>query len=265
MITKLLPLEKITTIRQDGSIWVHHIETEDDCKMAEMVIGHGSNLLIKQAREVYKLSERFNYIKQQGDRLLVGGATPIRQILRYCLANGLTGMEFLTGVPASLGGVVYMNAGAFGDQMGDIVDYIRVFDLKEKASKLVNGIRFSYRNTNIDGIILEAALKLKRKDRGLIKSKMENVIKRRLKSAHIKNTFGSVFKNPQEKPAGWLIERVGLKGFKKNTAMISPKHANYILGLGRARIDDILYLIDMAKERVLKTFGIELSEEVVIL
>ncbi|AEA33940.1 UDP-N-acetylmuramate dehydrogenase [Hippea maritima] len=266
MITKILPLSLLTSIRLKGEIKLNYIENEVECiNVGKNIIGNGSNLLIKQAREVYKLSSRFSYIHKDKEILITGAATPVAKILNYCRKNGLSGLEFLTGVPATIGGAAFMNAGAFNQEIGPLITYLKVFDFREKTVKVIEDVGFHYRCTQIYGIVLEVAFKLTKDTVESITKRMRDFIRKRLKNAHIKNTFGSVFKNPKEKPAGWLIENVGLKGFKKDTAMISSKHANYILGSRNTNVDDVLYLIDKAKNDVFKTFNIELEEEVVIL
>ena len=256
----------LTTIHQDGIVDVVYIEKEDELNFIDApVIGGGSNILIIKNNKVFKLSDQFNYIKQNKEELVVGAATPLKSLILYCIKHSLGGLEFLSGVPATVGGAIKSNAGAFEKEISDILRYVKIFDSSDRSIKVLDKseIEFSYRKSSIDGVIIETAFNLKNSNS--VKDKVIEILKKRLTKAHLSFTFGSVFKNPTDGYAGWYIEQVGLKGFRKNTAAISPKHANFIIGGQITNTYDILYLIDLAKERVFKTFSIELTEEVVFI
>ena len=264
MITKTVQLREITTIKQTGKVELNFIENIEELKDVNFVVGNGSNLLVKQQKKLYKLSDNFNFIRKEQGFIRVGAATPVKRLIGFCLENEISCIEFLAGVPATVGGTVFMNAGAFGKDMSDIVK--RVYFVNQGKLKETDAEGFSYRKSNIEGIIVEVLLKYKKEKIEHLKEKLKGFINLRIKNAHLRNTFGSVFKNPSDsKPAGWLIERVGLKGYTYGSVRFSPKHANYILSNGYANIDDILFLIDKAKDEVFKAFRIELKEEVVIL
>ena len=266
MITKTVPLKFLTTLHQKGDVTVKYIEHEREISGDIVLIGGGSNILIKGANLVSKLSERFDYIYREGNLIRVGAATPLKKLIAFIVNNSLSCLEFLSGVPASVGGATIMNAGAFGYEISDFIDYVLIYDPLSKEKVVSKNIVFNYRNSSITGIILEVGIRCKRVEAETVKDRVVFYVKHRKKNAHLSNTFGSVFKNPSnDLPAGKLIESCGLKGAKKNTAMISPKHGNYIIGKGLVDVDDVLYLIDLAKNEVLKRFSIELEEEVRII
>ncbi len=266
MITKIVPLKYLTSIRQNGCITVNYIENDRDLDNVKSVIGCGSNVLIKNTKTVYKLSPNFGYIKINGNVVRVGGATTIRQFTNFMINRSLSCIEFLSGVPASVGGAVFMNAGAFGNEILDFLEYVLIKTPEKKLKIEKPNLNFSYRNSNLNGIILEVGIRCRKKEKSQIIEKIVSSIKVRKNKAHLRNTFGSVFKNPKQNlPAGRLIEECGLKGRAKGTAMISPKHGNFIIGKGLVNVDDVLFLIDSAKNEVLKQFSIELEEEVKII
>ncbi len=271
MIKKTVDLAKLTSINLDGQIDIGILESLDDVKNLEeyfFIFGGGSNLLVKNKNlNFYKLSERFSYAKIKDNILVCGAALRLSSLMRFLIESRISSLEFLAGVPATLGGAVFMNAGAFRNSIADKILYVKVF-CKNSGTVILprEKLNFGYRYSGLDGcVILEAGFSYKRVDKTEIENEIRNNIKTRLIKAHLKNTFGSVFKNPTNDFAGKLIEESGLKGLKKNSAEISKKHANYIIGSKRTYIDDVLFLMDRAKEAVLKNFGIELEEEVRII
>lgn len=264
-----ISISAITSFRQDGLCVLNYIETLDDLAKVEQgsVIGAGSNLLVKTKRAIYKLSKRFSYINISGSLAMIGGATSIGFINKTLIENGLSGLEFLGGVPASIGGCVKMNAGAFGKAIENIFEYAICYS-PDKGIYTVykNEAGFCYRSSNFNNkIILEVGLRLKKKDTQNIMTEIRENIKTRVIKAPLVRTFGSIFKNPPNIFAGKLIEESGLKGKTINDCMISEKHANYMINLHKATIDDALQLIDIVKNNVYKKFNIELQEEVIIL
>lgn len=267
MITKTVPLKELTTIRQKGSVVLSYIEDLAEIEGKPILIGSGSNVIIKKSSKLYKLSEKFNYIKKrENGLLLVGGATPLKTLILYGFEHSLSCLEFLAGVPASLGGLTAMNAGAFGHEVSEFVEFVKVYDFKKGTIIVRRDVAFGYRTSDIEGIVVEVGLRCKRVDGALLRKRVSGFIKKRVKKAHLINTFGSVFKNPSgDFTAGKLIEECGLKGRARNSAMISRKHGNFIVGNGNVDVDDVLYLIELAKGEVLKRFGVELEREVRVL
>jgi len=267
-----IALAHITSIRLKGYRDICFVDSEDDLYRIDTyhLLGAGSNTLVKSNIMLYKLSHNFSYIKKQGNVVIViGAATKMSDIMKFCISNNITGLEFLYGVPCSIGGATYMNAGAFSKSIGDIFSYAKVYSA-EKGIIYVDksSVDFFYRETSLKGyVILEVALNCKTEKRKTIINRTKSYIKKRLSAAHIKNTFGSVFKNPKNKEftAGEMIDRCGLKGMRKNSAAISEKHGNFIIGFGETEFDDIAFLIDKMKNSVYKQFGISLEEEVKII
>jgi len=267
MITKTLPLKYLTSIHQKGAVTVNYIENISELDTSVVTIGGGSNILFKNIDTVSKLSDRFNYIEQQTNGIVrVGAATPIKSLIKFMLDHSLSCLEFLAGIPATVGGAVFMNAGAFGYEIADFIEYVVIKNSNGNVLIKKAHLNFNYRNSNLNGVILEVGLRCSKNDGSSIAKRIAKYISERNKKAHLKNTFGSVFKNPRsDMPAGKLIDECGLKGRVKGTAMISPKHGNFIIGNGLVDVDDVLFLIDLAKNEVLKRFSIELEEEVKII
>ncbi len=270
MITKRAPLSHLTSIHLSG--WVELCIIENDRDLQELeneggkLIGAGSNLLVKTSgTKLYKLSGEFDYIQLKEGSIVCGAATSTKKLISFLASQGLSSVEFLAGIPATIGGCVRMNAGAFGGDIGEFVNYVKIFKNGKHLKLERNELTFSYRNSSIsENIITEVALRFRKHDKGNIRNRIKEIIKARLSKAHLSNTFGSVFKNPLNQYAGELIEKVGLKGYRHNSASISPKHANFIIGKRPTEVNDVLFLIDLAKERVFKSFGVELEEEVEI-
>ena len=270
MIEKRVELAKLTTIHIKGQVDIKVIENLDDfSKLPESftVFGNGSNLLVKNRnRHFYKLSDKFSYVRMEDNALICGASLKISTLMQFLIENSISGFEFMAGVPATVGGAVFMNAGAFFESIGDKILYAKVFCASRGIVVFEKDkLNFGYRCSNLNNcVVIEAGFLYNRVDKNFIKEKIANNIKTRLAKAHLTNTFGSVFKNPLGDYAGRLIEESGLKGFTKNSAKISDKHANYILGSKQTDVDDVLFLIDRAKEMVFKNFGVELEEEVKI-
>ncbi len=265
-----IDLRRATTIHQTGFIDISTIENEDDCNLfmeEGVVLGNGSNIIIKNTkRRFYKLSQHFSYINLKDNMLVCGGAAKISSVINFLLEHSISSIEFLAGLPATIGGAVYMNAGAFGSTIFDKLAYIRVFnkdkgilDIKKKD------LNFAYRTSNLaDTIVIEAGFFYEKEDRQTVADSIKYFVKQRLEKAHLRKTFGSVFKNPPNQYAAKLIELSSCKGECCNTVCISNKHANFIVANDFADVDDILFLIDKAKNAVMKNFGVELEEEVKI-
>ncbi len=235
-----------------------------------MAIGKGSNLLVTDQGikgvvlilrgELARISGR------SGNLLTAGGGVSNWELIKCCIREGLSGMEFLAGVPGTLGGAVMMNAGAYGEETGSYIEKIGIVDEAGNAEELLRSkISFSYRKSSIGekSVIYSVTLKLKDENRELIKERVgKNLGMRRASQPLDMPNCGSVFKNPPGEYAARLIEASGLKGLKIGGAMISPKHANFIVNTGGAKASDIIALIEAAKKRVKEDTGILLETEV---
>jgi UDP-N-acetylmuramate dehydrogenase len=248
-----------------------------------LVVGRGSNLLVRDdglegvaillagslavIEEQKKVPSAAN--EQAGDSTIFTGAgVSIADLLTYCRESRLGGLEFLAGIPGMLGGAISMNAGAFGKEIGSSVDEIHVITAQGEVV-VIDGsqLRFSYRALEIEKgvLIIRARLKLVREIEGVVAERIKKYLKIRKETQPLEYpSAGSVFKNPPNDYAGRLIEKSGLKGERIGGAMISEKHANYIVNTGGASAKDILALLCMARDTVKRETGIELEPEIKI-
>ena len=234
------------------------------------VIGNGSNLLFSDKQFdgiIIKLNE-FNDIEfMEKNKVRVGAGYPLNKLCIQCAKKGLTGLEFAAGIPASIGGAIYMNAGAYKSDMGYIVLSVKVLTPDFRVINLVNKeMNFHYRTSflqfNKDYVCLEAVIKLINGKKDAIESVMKDRRERRIESQPLEYpSAGSVFRNPEGNFAGKLIEDVGLKGKIYGGAMISDKHANFIVNTGNATAEDVRRLIQLAQEKVKEKYNVDLVLE----
>jgi len=233
------------------------------------VLGNGSNVLFSDRpfQGVIIKLDYFNKMEIKDNKVTVGAGYPLVKLAYQTIKKGLSGLEFASGIPGSVGGAVYMNAGAYKSDMGYIVQKCKVLTKDDRVITLTNKeLNFHYRTSflsqNKDYICLEATLRLKK---GKVKE-LEEIVrdrkKRRLASQPLEYpSAGSVFRNPEGMYAGQLIEELGLKGLRRGGAKISEKHANFIVNDQNAKARDIKDLIDLVKEAVLEKHNIELKVE----
>lgn len=237
-----------------------------------LVIGAGTNILVKDRGIrglVIELSEGMNNFRVDGDLVLAEAGSKLSKILSACIEGGLGGLEFSAGIPGTVGGALIMNAGAWGGCIGELVEGVRIISFDGTISDFGKGdIDFGYRSARMpaDGVISFVKLGLRPSDPEEIRGSIRMFMDMRRSSQPLDMpSAGSVFKNPDEfTKAGYLIEMAGLKGERYGGAMISEKHANFIINLGGASADDVIRLIEMARERVLSSFGVELELEIKI-
>lgn len=233
------------------------------------IIGNGSNLLFSD--NIYngvliRLDKIDNYKIE--DTIVKAEAGCDLLTIAYKSADaGLTGLEFATGIPGTIGGAIYMNAGAYKSDMGYVVSEVEVLTPKLEIKKLYNkDLDFHYRSSflqkNKDYICLEATIVLKKGNKKVIKDIIAERRKKRLMTQPLNfPSAGSVFRNPPDDFAGRLIEECNLKGYKIGDAMVSEKHANFIVNIGKATGKDIHDLILYVKSEVYKKFKIDLLIE----
>ena len=234
------------------------------------IIGYGSNLLFSDNLYdgvLIKLSD-FNEIEFFGrNKIRASAGASLIKVSLMAAKRGLTGLEFAAGIPGTIGGAVYMNAGAYKSDMGYIVESVKVLTPDYGVINLENKemdfhYRSSYLQKNKDFICLEVVLKLAKGKRELIEEVIEERKQRRMESQPLEYpSAGSVFRNPEGNYAGKLIEDSGLKGKKKGGAMVSNKHANFIVNYKNATSSDIKYLIDLCHDTVLEKYNIDLKIE----
>mgnify|MGYP000198084296 CR=1 FL=1 len=272
-------LKKYTTykLQEEAKGLVYPKDTESLIKLLKFlndndikykIIGNGSNLIFTKYYDgiLIKLDE-FNNLKIEDNLVTVGAGYSLIK-LSYKVANlGLSGLEFASGIPGTVGGAIYMNAGAYKSDMGYIVKDILVLTPDYHVITMNNKeLDFHYRTSflmkNSGFICLEVTLKLDKKEKNEILEIMEDRKQRRLETQPLEYpSAGSVFRNPENDYAGRLIEAIGYKGKSVNGAKVSEKHANFIINTGKATGKDIKKLIFEIKEKVKKEYGIDLKIE----
>lgn len=238
-----------------------------------IVIGNGSNLLVKDGGirgMVIELSDNFNNYEIEGNIIKAQSGALLAVLGRNALKNSLTGFEFASGIPGTLGGALAMNAGAYGGEMKQVVKSVRLMDREGNIFKLSNEeMKFEYRRsilTTNDYIVLSAAIELQQGNTDEIKETMEDYANRRSTKQPLKfPSAGSTFKRPEGHFAAKLIDDCGLRGLSLRGAQVSDKHCGFVINPGEANAKDILDLIFIVKITVNAKFGIMLEEEVKIL
>ena len=243
-------------------------------RLVQLVLGHGFNTLVLDGGVdgvVVQLAKLRRMEARPGPVLFAEAGVSHRQLVNFCVERGLAGLEFGAGIPGTLGGWLAMNAGIPEREIGDAVREIEVMSpTGEKTRRLARGsLEFRYRALRglaPGSVIVSALLDVAAADAGVVRAEVARLLAKRAASQPLDvPSCGSVFKNPPGDYAGRLIEAAGLKGERVGDAEISPVHANFIANRGRARAADVLALVEMARERVAKEFGIELEPEVRIL
>lgn len=233
------------------------------------VLGNGSNVIFsdKVYNGVIIKLDNFDYVKIDDTIITAGAGASLVKLSYKTLKEGLTGLEFASGIPASVGGAVFMNAGAYKSDMGYIVSEIKVLTPELEIKTLYNkDLNYKYRTSflkhNPNYICLEATIVLRHGDKKEIKELMETRRQKRLMTQPLNYpSAGSVFRNPDGDFAGRLIEDCGLKGFKIGDAMVSEKHANFIVNAGKASASDVKNLIDYVHDKVKEEKNVDLKIE----
>lgn len=233
------------------------------------VVGQGSNLLVRDGGIkgiVISLSHLCSHCEFSNSRVRAGSAVLLNSLVFESAKRGLMGLEFAAGIPGSLGGAIYMNAGAYGSSIGDFVSEVLVMDYAGNFHSLsASELVFSYRWSSFqqeDLIILEVILDLNEGDNLEVAHNVETILKERQKKHPHFPSAGSVFRNPPGKPAGYLIEQSGGKGISQGGAQVSLQHGNFIVNKGWATAGDVECLIETIKQKVKEKFGIELDLEI---
>lgn len=239
-------------------------------------IGNGSNILINDGkidRAFIKLSApHFKKMVFGKDSVTCGGGLSLPTLIRECIERGLAGLEGLAGIPGSVGGAIATNAsGAAKKSAGNLVKWIKTMDCNTGETGLIKArdIRFDYRRSGLSGrIILEAEFTLTRKDSEAVRRSYDDLLRKKLSvQDYSMPSAGCVFKNDArvKMSAGEILEKCGFKGRRVGGAEVSTKHANFILNRGNAKFRDVVSLIKIQQDTVLKEFGIELQPEIEII
>jgi UDP-N-acetylmuramate dehydrogenase len=278
-----VPLSKFTTLGTGGSArYFAQPETLEELEEllgwadreghGVVVVGLGSNLLVADEGVdalVLKLAGELTRVSADEEGLDAGGGAPLAVCLHRARAAGLGGVEFACAIPGTVGGGVWMNAGAYGGDLAGVLESAVVADAEGTRRLSPAELGLSYRRSGLrhGQVVARARFRLQPRDPAEIKATVTDMQARR-KAAQPTNkrTFGSVFKNPEhELSAGRMLEACGLRGHRIGGAQISPRHANFIENADGARSADALALMAEARRRALQQFGVELEHEVVLL
>jgi UDP-N-acetylmuramate dehydrogenase len=236
------------------------------------LLGGGSNLLpVEEDFDdvMLHLARGPDDLTFDGNRVQVAAAANLGTMVMECAKRNLGGMEGLVGVPGSVGGALRMNAGAYGQQIGDVIRSVALYRTSSgriETHKLEN-VRFEYRHTSFapDDILLYASLELVPRPYAEILERIKQCnVKRRSSQPINEKSAGCIFKNPPGMSAGRMIDELGLKGQRSGGAVVSERHANFIVNRYQATAAEILRLMDLIRERVLKEYKVELEEEVIV-
>ena len=279
------PLSGYTSFRIGGparALVIVHNEKElsrvlrllRDSQTRHFLIGNGSNLLIKDGGYngiIIKLGGEFEELSCEGELIEAGAACLLSRVSSAAAENSLAGMEFASGIPGTLGGAVFMNAGAYGGEMKDIVESVRVMSPDGFSTIDVSGddMEFSYRHSILEEngyIVLKARLRLRTGDREEIRERIrELTCKRNEKQPVNFPSAGSTFKRPVGGFAAALIDEAGLKGTSVGGAEVSVKHSGFVINKGGATASDVIELMELVSDKVFERSGIRLEPEVRII
>lgn len=280
-IEKDVLLSKYTTYKVGGKAKIIVYPRNAECLIKLMkiisiggikykILGNGSNLLFSDKvfdGIIIRLSE-LNDVEFFGrSKVRVGAGYSLMKLSLLAAKKGLAGLEFASGIPGTIGGAIYMNAGAYKSDMGYIVKEVKVLTPDLKIITLENKeMNFHYRSsflqTHKDYICLEVVLKLEKGDKAALEEVIKERRKRRVESQPLEYpSAGSVFRNPEGMFAGKLIEDLGLKGKTIGGAKVSEKHANFIINYKKAKSDDIKQLIELVHGKVLEKYNVDMKIE----
>ncbi|MEY8368609.1 UDP-N-acetylmuramate dehydrogenase [Anaerovoracaceae bacterium 42-11] len=249
----------------------------DQANRPYLMLGNGSNTLIKDSGfsgTVVKLGESFHQVKihgESGEKLVCGCGALMSSVAKAALAESLTGFEFASGIPGSIGGAVFMNAGAYGGEMKDIVESVNLVSRDGKVLRTVSGeeMDFSYRHSILQEtgeVAVSVVLRLSKGDAAEISETMRDLTKRRNEKQPVQYpSAGSFFKRPEGFFAGKLIQDAGLKGLSVGGAQVSELHSGFIINKGGATATDIIDLMHLVQNTVFDKFGVKLEPEVRII
>ncbi len=239
-----------------------------------LVLGRGSNVLFPDEgiEGVAVRTCAVRNIEIEGSLMTATCGATLAEIARTTQKAALTGLEFAHGIPGTLGGALFMNAGAYGGEMSQVIRSVRLYDTERDEIITMSGeqMEFSYRHSIVQShpewTVLSATMVLTQDDPEAIEARMQDYMQRRRDKQPLEYpSAGSTFKRPEGAFAGQLIEQSGLKGYRIGGAMVSPKHAGFIINTGGATALDVRRLIEHVRATVLRDHGIELESEVQIL
>ena len=258
MFFKTIDFSKYSSIKVGQETEVLMLEKGDPIPEDRYLIGAANNLLVSpNPPPLMMLSKDFASIEQEDNMLIIGSAMPTGRIVSYAKKHHISGFEFCSKLPGTLGGMLAMNAGVKSYEIFNILHSIEINGKWIEKEKIEYGYRFA----KLGGIATAAKFKIVK---GFDQELLHELLTLRSNQPRDPSA-GSAFKNPEGDYAGRLIEAVGLKGYRKGDMAWSEVHSNFLVNLGSGTFDDAKYLIDLVKQKVLQEFGIELKEEIKIL
>lgn len=237
------------------------------------VLGKGSNLLVGDKGYpgvILQISDACQQIEAEENRLQVQAGAALSKVALFAMERGLEGLEFAAGIPGTVGGGVVMNAGAYGGEMKQVVESVRVLSSEGEILTLDNDtMEFGYRTSiirNRNFTVLSVTFRLREGNREEIRARIEDFQKRRMEKQPLNYpSAGSMFKRPEGYFAGKLIMDAGLRGFQIGDARVSDKHCGFVVNVGKATARDVTDVIEEVQERVRERFGVSLEREVIYL
>lgn len=233
------------------------------------ILGKGTNLVVRDKGVrgwVISLTQGMKKIQLNGEVVEAEGGLPLQRLVQFTIQKGLTGLEPFFGIPGTVGGGLAMNAGAWGAELKDVLRSITLMkDDGEVVERSRPRLKFSYRRLDLPSswIILKGRFQLKKGKKEEILERVKSYSEMRKRTQPLDYpSAGSIFRNPQGGPAGKWIEEAGLKGFRMGQAMISDRHANFIINLGKATAEEVIDLMELVERKIYEKRGISLEREV---
>jgi UDP-N-acetylmuramate dehydrogenase len=278
------PMSRHTTFRVGGEAdCLVELENEEQLRKVQhylylveipfVVLGNGSNVLISDEGYrgvVLQIGKKMNKVTVEGNRVKAQAGALMSQVAAAALANGLTGLEFASGIPGTVGGGVVMNAGAYGGEMKQVVETVTVVNKDSEIMVLDNeAMEFGYRHSTIKNqpfVVTEVTFVLQTGDKTQIKALMDDLAARRRDKQPLEfPSAGSTFKRPEGHFAGALIMNAGLRGFTIGGAQVSEKHCGFVINKGGATAEDVRQVVREVRRIVKEQFDVELEPEVIFL
>ncbi len=278
------PMKNHTSFKIGGPADVMIIPSDEDniiksikfCRdnnIKHFIMGNGTNLLVKDIGirgVVIKIANGFGNIQIDGDKVVCQGGALLSLVAKKVLRESLTGFEFASGIPGTIGGAITMNAGAYGGEMKDIVAKVKVLDKNNNILELTNQeMNFRYRGSTVVDrglVVLEVELQLEKGEYSQIEEKMKDLTHRRVSKQPLDlPSGGSTFKRPVGHFAGKLIDDAGLRGIRYGDAQVSEKHCGFIVNRGEATFNEVSTLIKTVQKIVYDKFNVMLEPEIKII
>lgn len=258
-------------IANDIKELIYVLKIAKQLKIKTYILGNGSNVIIKDdgfRGIIIKLN--FKQLKIENGNIIAGAGVPVALVSEFAYRQNISGYEFLSGIPGTVGGAIKMNAGAYGSEIKDVLVETTFLDEKYNIRKMENSEHeFAYRNSifsNNKWVIIESTFKIEKGNSEEIKNKRNEFSKSRKDKQPLElPNAGSIFKRMENVIPAKLIDEAGLKGYKIGGAQISEKHAGFIVNTGNATAKDIIDLIKYTKKTIKQKFNVDLELEVIIL